>query len=112
MTNQANQRVVQDRLKLIERYGGKCWFEGCDESDPSKLQFAHIFPTGLNGRGRGRKERTYDVSKNPGNYALMCKFHHGLLDDTLESLDHGRSILGLPYLFLKTNGVPPKRREN
>lgn len=102
MVNKANQRVVQDRLRLVEKFGGKCWFEGCEESDPSKLQFAHVHPTGVNGRGRGRKERVYDVSKNPGSYALTCKYHHGELEAVLEALDHGRSILGLPYIFLKS----------
>lgn len=101
MPNRANRQVVEARLRLIEKFGGKCWFDGCEEDDPSKLEFAHIFPTKLKGRGRGRKERVYDVSKNPGSYALVCSYHNGEIDAVLEALDYGRSILGLPYIFLK-----------
>jgi hypothetical protein len=101
MPNEANRNVLRTREILIERFGGKCWFENCEEDDPTKLEFAHIFPTRLKGRGRGRKERIYDVSKNPDCYALVCSYHNGQIDEVLEAIDLGRETLGLPYIFLK-----------
>lgn len=64
-----------------------------------KLEFAHVFPTDVMGRGRGRKERIYDVSKNPGAYAYVCKNHHGALDAIRKMINEGREKLGLPYVF-------------
>lgn len=57
-------------------YGGEC--EEC--STTSKLEFAHKETTGLNGWGRGRKERVYDVIKNPDKYRLLCKDCHKRYD--------------------------------
>jgi hypothetical protein len=99
--NEANKNVLRTREILHERFGGKCWFESCEESEMEKLQFAHIFKTTRHGQGRGRKERIYDVSKNPGSYAYVCKYHHGLLDDVRDAVENGRDILGLPPIFYK-----------
>jgi hypothetical protein len=44
------------------------------------LQFAHIKDTGLNGIGRGRKERYYDIRNHPDSYALLCEDHHKAYD--------------------------------
>jgi predicted restriction endonuclease len=41
----------------------------------------------LNGRGRGRKERYYDVIRNPTSYLLMCKDHHEMYDGGVIGLD-------------------------
>ena len=62
------------RKLLIEAFGGKCQFEGCEETE--NLEFAHRVPTELNGWGRGRKERIQDVINNPCCYALSCKKHN------------------------------------
>ena len=56
----------------------------------SKLEFAHKEETELSGRGRGRKERVYDVIKNPDKYRLLCEDCHkdydqGLLELSEES---------------------------
>lgn len=101
MTNTANKKAVRTREILHERYGGKCWFEGCEENEMEKLEFAHIFETKLKGQGRGRKERIYDVSKNPGAFAYVCKYHHGLLDDVRNAVENGLDILDLPPIFFK-----------
>ena len=69
----------------------------------ANLEFAHIFPTDVQGRGRGRKERIYNISKNPGSYAYMCKPHHVMLDQVRTAIDEGRESLGLPTIFLKVD---------
>jgi hypothetical protein len=62
--------------ELREEFGGKCIF--C----PSKenLQFAHIRETGLNGWGRGKKVRYYDIVNHKEDYRLMCKDCHHKFD--------------------------------
>jgi HNH endonuclease len=41
-----------------------------------ELQFAHRRPTGLEGRGRGREKRLYDIKHHPRAYVLLCKWCH------------------------------------
>lgn len=53
-------------------YGGACSFCYTQED----LQFAHVHKTDLNGRGRGRKERYYDILNNPECYRLLCRDCH------------------------------------
>lgn len=62
------------RGALIERFGGKCSKCGSQES----LEFHHTAPTRLSEipRGRGRKERLCDVSRNPSCYAVLCRACH------------------------------------
>lgn len=45
-----------------------------------ELQFAHIKPTGISGRGRGLAVRYHDIKNNPECYMLMCKWHHKKFD--------------------------------
>ncbi len=99
MTNDANKAVIRTREILHEKFGGECWGHDCHESDMANLEFAHIFPTPVMGRGRGRKERIYDVSKNPGAYAYVCKYHHAELDVLRKMINAGRESLGLPPVF-------------
>jgi hypothetical protein len=47
----------------------------------SCLEFAHVRPTGLNGRSRGSTSRYYDVRRNKDCYRLMCHHCHRLFDD-------------------------------
>jgi len=47
-----------------------CGIEGVE------LQFAHIKPTKLTGRGRGLIARYYDIKKNPNSYVLACEGCH------------------------------------
>lgn len=58
----------------------QCEKEGC--TNKMSLQFAHIKPTKLSGRGRGRgKEmRYYDIKKHPDHYLLLCTLCHHKLD--------------------------------
>jgi hypothetical protein len=69
MTNARNLHAkTRERQILVEKLGGKCVFCGSTYN----LQFAHIKPTSLKGRGRGRKERFRDIRQNIDCYALMC----------------------------------------
>ncbi len=79
MPNRQNQWIKKARAKLIQDRGGKC--KQCGSTE--KLQFAHIAETGLNGIGRGRKERYYDVINHPYHYILLCKNCHVKLDSAL-----------------------------
>ncbi len=72
MTNRKNRWIRERRQRLVQEYGGKCGVCGVMEN----LQLVHKEPTELKGRGRGRKERVYDVIKNPTKYRLLCKDCH------------------------------------
>lgn len=76
MTNDANKWIKKARKRLIVLWGLKCFMCGTTE----RLEFAHINDTGLNGLGRGRKERYYDVINNPDDYVLLCKTCHREFD--------------------------------
>jgi hypothetical protein len=68
MTNRHNILIRKQFDELKKLFGGKCW--NCGST--ANLQFAHKKETGLNGRGRGRKERYYDIKKHPDCYILLC----------------------------------------
>ena len=79
MTNKQNVWIRKKLTELIDIYGGKCMVCGSEEN----LEFAHVKPTELSGRGRGRKERYYDVKYNPDCYCLMCEDCHKYYDSVL-----------------------------
>lgn len=68
MTNNRNINIRKQIDELKKRFGGKCFNCGSTVN----LQFAHVKDTCLNGEGRGRKERYYDIIKNPECYTLLC----------------------------------------
>ena len=71
----------QVRVNLINFYGGRCQ-GGCGDNHSSKeLQFAHVFPTGLHGKGRGSWKRLRDVLKFPFCYTLLCYKCHVVYDN-------------------------------
>jgi hypothetical protein len=57
-------------------FGGCC--QRCGTEDA--LEFAHAESTTLNSKGRGRKERYYDVKRNISAYILLCKPCHKAYD--------------------------------
>lgn len=79
MTNRKNVWIRKAFDRLEKRFGGKCSWPGCEAI--TDLEFAHIKPTELSGWSRGRKERYYDIIRNPGSYRLLCKNHHKTHDD-------------------------------
>jgi hypothetical protein len=80
MTNYVNKwiRTAFDNLRKV--FGDKCSFCGSKEN----LEYAHLEQTELVGRGRGRKERYYDIKKNPDSYVLLCVVCHKTLDTVLK----------------------------
>lgn len=79
MTSRQNIWANKERIRLIRLFGNQCWF--CDST--SLLEFAHIRPTGLHGKGRGKSKRISDVRKHPYDYALTCKIHNALAESEL-----------------------------
>ena len=73
------------RELLIKAFFGKCWFKDCEKVE--NLEFFHIKPTELNGKGRGRWQRVYDVINNPCSYGLACKNHHIYFDNELLGIE-------------------------
>ena len=63
---------------LKESRGSVCEKKDC--TNKMFLQFAHITPTKLSGRGRGSELRYYDIKNNPDQYLLLCITHHQELD--------------------------------
>ena len=45
-----------------------------------RLEFAHLSPTDVRGRGRGQWERYLDVKRHPDRYLLLCHTHHRFMD--------------------------------
>lgn len=76
MANRANEYVKRRWQQLIDDSGGKCG--QCGQT--YDLEFAHLEPTGLNGKGRGRKERLFNILKHPESYVLLCVHCHDELD--------------------------------
>ena len=74
MTNRTN-RWIREKLDELKR--GHCQI--CGNWSPRR-EMAHVQPTGLNGLGRGRKERYYDYKKHPESYKLLCHKCHKKLD--------------------------------
>ncbi len=82
--SERKRKLREIRLRSIEKlrtflrnhFGNRCNKEGCDETRSSKLQFAHLKPTKLSGRGRGRFERLLDVKNNLPCYTFLCRIHH------------------------------------
>lgn len=44
------------------------------------LEFAHVAPTSLIGRGRGGAARAWDIKKHPEAYKLVCRPCHKRMD--------------------------------
>ena len=76
MTNAMNQWITKAICNLRKAYRNRCFL--CDKK--GKLEFAHIKPTDLSGRGRGRKERYYNIKNNPASYMLLCRSCHEAFD--------------------------------
>lgn len=53
----------------------------CRNCGTSKsLEFAHLEPTKLKGRGRGSHHRRLDVVKNKEKYTVLCRLCHWRFD--------------------------------
>lgn len=85
MTHRNNRRAKILMAELRATFGNQC--DICatpltfDERKQPNLQFAHIKPTGLHGKSRGRKERILDIRRNKTSYRLLCIDCHRAYDD-------------------------------
>ena len=70
--NKANAWIANVRKKQIMAFGGICEYCGSKEN----LEFHHFKQTKIYGRGRGRKERYYDVQNNKDCVKLLCHDCH------------------------------------
>jgi len=69
-------QVAREMKQLRLLFGGHCTKCG----GKKQLEFAHIEPTGLDGEGRGSKERMRDIKKNKDKYELLCRPCHKMRD--------------------------------
>ena len=58
--------------ELRGRYGNRCGICGSTK----RLEFTHAAPTGLCSRGRGIRNRYFDILAHPECYALVCRSCH------------------------------------
>lgn len=65
--------------ELRAEFGGRCVDGPAGCRGP--LEFAHVKPTGMCGRGRGLIGRYHDIKRNRDCYALRCRRHHRRYDD-------------------------------
>jgi hypothetical protein len=72
MTKSQKEYRRERRLRLEKLHGGACLKCGSKE----RLQFAHLTPTKLKGKGRGQNERLKDIEDNPQCYVLLCTTCH------------------------------------
>jgi hypothetical protein len=70
--------------ELRQAWGGRCviGLSGCWNKEG--LEFAHVKPTKLNGRGRGQPQRYRDIVNNPDCYLLVCRACHAKADSLAE----------------------------
>ena len=59
--------------ELRKEFGGVCQHDGCTET---RVEFAHIVTTAVNGRGRGQAVRYYDIRSHRERFKLLCRKHH------------------------------------
>jgi hypothetical protein len=76
MARKQNEWVKRRWQRLIEEFGGAC--DACGAT--WTLEFAHVKPTGLNGRGRGKYRRLRDILRNRDAYRLLCRECHLIMD--------------------------------
>ena len=75
MTNPGNIWTGRT-LDAIKASLAPCFADNCPASNLTVLQFAHLKPTTLKGRERGRIERLLDILAHPESYTLLCETHH------------------------------------
>ncbi len=81
------------RLKSLERCGARLSWNSFGR--PS-LEFAHVAPTPLVGRGRGSTARAYDIRRHPEAYKLVCRACHRKMDGLDERTRSGHWRSGPP----------------
>lgn len=73
LTSRQNIWLKRKILELREEFNWCCAWCGSIDG----LEFAHLEPTGVSGKGRGRPTRYYDVLRHKSSFMLMCfDCHH------------------------------------
>ena len=80
--NEMNKWIREQFDNLYLFYNMTCALCGVPDVR-SNLEFAHVRETGLIGRGRGRKERYYDIVNNLDCYRLMHHDCHTYYDSVM-----------------------------
>lgn len=83
LSTRSNEWIKRKLKDLRNNWGGKCQNMGHKIPIVENLEFAHKHnhKTDLSKkRGRGRKERYYDIMNNPESYILLCKTCHRIYD--------------------------------
>jgi hypothetical protein len=73
-----NELAKVQMIQLRKEFGNKCFV--CERGPEHHLEFAHLRPTGIFGRGRGRKERIADIRAHKDHYVLLCHRCHDKFD--------------------------------
>ena len=68
MPSRQNIWLKKKILELREEFNWCCVWCG----DICDLEFAHLESTGVDGKGRGRWKRYYDVKNHKDSFMLMC----------------------------------------
>lgn len=77
-TRERNRRL---KLEVINAYGGKCAWKGCDVTDPDMLTLDHVKDDGATERKRGltSSDSIYKSVINqdfPAKYQILCANHN------------------------------------
>ena len=68
--------TAQAIRELRQEFGGECKYCGAKHA----LEFAHLEPTGLSGKGRGQGARVRNIRNNRDSYTLLCRGCHREFD--------------------------------
>lgn len=80
--------VAREMKKLRLIFGGHCIVCG----GKKQLEFAHLEPTDVVGKGRGSKHRMLDIKRHMDKYELLCKNCHKLKDNGTPLLRFEKSV--------------------
>lgn len=69
-------KVIMQVEDVRERIGDRCFHCNTRGSKKNALEFAHLQPTALDGRGRGSHHRRLDLLKHLDKYTYLCHDCH------------------------------------
>lgn len=72
---------IKRKMQELRQMYPVCRFCGSTE----QVEFVHLRETPLSGRGRGRRKRYYDITRNLDAYSALCKECHKEYDEDEEA---------------------------
>lgn len=97
----AQKRLPRLMTALRLGFGGCCVL--CTSKE--RLEFAHIQPNGVTGKGRGGNRRAYHIRANPDHYRLLCRRCHLRYDRFVKRcLELQSRVTGRWYLGQRKEG--------